>query len=151
MLSKFYRKYAILPSSKGFTLLEILAVLMIIALLVGVAAPAIFSRVRKGRVEATKVQINGLEQSLNSFNLDCGFFPSTEQTLESLITPPTIGRACKNYDPDGYLKKKTLPKDPWSKDFIYVAPGKQNPSSYDLSSSGPDGVEGNEDDIKSWE
>lgn len=137
-------------SERGFTLIELLAVLTILAIVVGIAAPAIFEQVKKGKINAAKVQLNGLEQSLNSFNLDCGFFPSTEQGLQSLLTAPGVGRQCKNYDSAGYLKQKSLPLDPWNKEFIYTAPGQNNAGSYDLSSAGPDGVPGNEDDIVNW-
>lgn len=137
-------------SSKGFTLIELLAVLTILAIIVGIAAPAIFKMVKKGKDNAARVAIGGIEQSLNAFNLDCGYFPSTEQGLEALLTAPTIGRACKNYDADGYFKKKEMPKDPWNNDFVYVNPGKNNTGSYDLSSAGADGLPDTEDDIVNW-
>ncbi len=136
---------------KGFTLVELLAVITILAIVVGVAAPQIFQMVKKGKMKATEVELNGIEQSLNSFNLDCGFLPSTEQGLDALLNPPTIGKTCKNYDSEGYFKKNAIPKDPWENDYIYVYPGQANPGSYDLSSPGPDGQPGTEDDIKSWE
>lgn len=138
-------------SRRAFTLLELLAVLTILAIVVGIAAPAIFNQVKKGKIDAAKVQINALEQSLNSFNLDCGFFPTTEQGLDALINAPTIGRQCKNYDTNGYTKKKSIPLDPWQKEFTYVAPGQKNAGAFDLSSAGPDGTPGNEDDITNWD
>lgn len=137
--------------SQGFTFLELLAALTILAIVIGIAAPAVFKQIERGRRDSTKVQINGFEQSLNSFNMDCGFFPSTEQGMEALNSAPTVGKPCKNYDPDGYSKKKTLPKDPWGEPYHYESPGKHNPSSYDLFSSGPDHQAGNEDDITNWE
>lgn len=146
------RRFRFLNVQKsGFSFLELLAALTILAIVVGIAAPAIFKMVGKGKIDSTKVQISALEQALNSFNLDCGFFPSTEQGLESLITAPTLGRPCKNFDPDGYLKKKSLPEDPWKKPFIYTSPGQHNASSYDLSSEGPDGLPQTADDINNWE
>jgi len=137
--------------SSGFTLIELLAVLTILAIVVGIAAPAIWNQVKKGKVNAAKVQINGLEQSLSSFQMDCGFFPTTEQGMAALLGVPTIGRSCKNYDTSGYLKQKSIPLDPWNKEFGYVSPGQNNPGSYDLSSAGPDGTSGNEDDITNWQ
>lgn len=137
--------------SAAFTLIELLAVLTILAIVVGIAAPAIWNQVKKGKMNAAKVQLNGLEQSLSSFQMDCGFFPTTEQGLASLLSAPTVGRQCKNYDSAGYLKQKTIPLDPWNKEFNYVAPGKNNAGSYDLSSDGPDGTPGNEDDITNWQ
>ncbi len=135
---------------RGFTLLELLAVLTILAIVIAVTAPAINSRIQKGKTNAAKVQINAISQSLNAFNLECGFFPSTEQGLDALISAPTVGRTCKTYDPAGYWEKKELPRDPWNSPYNYGAPGTHN-NPYDLSSNGPDGVAGNEDDIKSWE
>lgn len=138
-------------SFRGFTLLELLAVITILALVVGVAAPQIFKYIQRGRIEAAKVQISGFEQSLNGFSLDCGFLPTTEQGLTALIEAPASGRQCKNYDSEGYLKKKTLPKDPWGNDYVYASPAQKSGKSYDLSSMGPDGQDGTDDDIKSWE
>ncbi len=138
-------------ATKGFTLIELLAVLTILAIVVGIAAPAIFNQVKKGKINAAKVQISGIEQSLNSFNLDCGFFPSTEQGLQALLEAPTVGRTCKNYDSAGYLKQKSMPNDPFNNPYDYVSPGQKNAGSYDLSSRGPDGELGTEDDIGNWE
>lgn len=138
-------------SKKGFTLIELLAVLTILAILAGVAIPAVMKQLNSGKKKAAKTVMTGIEQSLNAFQLDCGFFPSTEQGLDALLAAPTVGTPCKNYDSAGYYNKKTIPQDPWNKPFIYVSPGKANPGTYDLSSSGPDRNEGTEDDIKSWE
>lgn len=135
---------------RGFTLIELIAVLAILVLVVGVTAPLITGQVRRAKVDATKVQINSLEQSLNSFNLDCGYFPTTEQGLDALKSAPTVGRQCKNYDPEGYLKKNQKLSDPFDQPYTYVAPGTHNTSSFDLSSSGPDGTAGNDDDITNW-
>jgi len=144
-------KFLRLHTQRGFTLIELIAVLAILVLVVGVTAPLITNQVRRAKVDATKVQLNALEQSLNAFNLDCGFFPSTEQGLEALRAAPTVGRQCKNYDPEGYLKKNQKLTDPFESAYIYVSPGQKNVSSFDLSSNGPDGVAGNEDDITNWE
>ncbi|MBN8555987.1 MAG: type II secretion system major pseudopilin GspG [Deltaproteobacteria bacterium] len=145
------KKHALLRSSQsGFSFLELLAALTILAIVVGIAAPAIFKNIAKGKTEAAKVEIASLEQALNSFNLDCGFFPSTEQGLDALIHPPTVGRPCKNYDAEGYLKKKSIPEDPFKQNYVYVSPGKHNPSSYDLYSIGSDNLDATEDDITNW-
>lgn len=140
-----------LAASRGFTLIELIAVLAILVLVVGVTAPLITNQVRRAKTDAAKVQLNSLEQSLNAFNLDCGFFPTTEQGLDALKTAPGVGRQCKNYDPEGYLKKNQKLTDPFEQPYIYTAPGVNNPSSFDLSSSGPDGTPGNEDDVTNWE
>ncbi|MDB5036880.1 MAG: gspG [Bacteriovoracaceae bacterium] len=137
--------------SRGFTLLEILAVLTILAILAAVAVPAVYNQLTKGKVKASRVLMSGIQSSLNAFQLDCGFYPSTEQGLDALVNAPTTGQTCKNYDTSGYYSKKKLPDDPFGKPFIYKSPGVANPNSFDLYSSGPDRIEGNEDDIKSWE
>lgn len=136
---------------QGFTLIELLAVVTLLAIIIGIAVPAVNSRLKQGKIRAAQVEIGGIEQALNAFNLDCNFFPSTEQGLEALISPPTVGKQCKNYDSDGYLKKKVVPTDPWQNPYIYVSPGQHNPSSFDLYSIGPDEQAGTDDDIKSWE
>jgi general secretion pathway protein G len=138
-------------SRTGFTLLEILAVLTILAILAAVAVPAVFKQLTSGKVKASRVLMSGIQQSLNAFQLDCGFYPTTEQGLEALISPPTTGSTCKNYDKEGYYAKRKLPDDPFGKPFVYISPGKVNPSSYDLYSTGPDRTDGTEDDVKSWE
>jgi len=127
-----------------------MAVLVLLGIIVGIAAPAIFKQMNKGRMKAAGIQIAALEQSLTGFSLDCGFFPDTAQSLVSLIEPPTTGTPCKDYDPDGYLKKKEVPKDPWKHDYVYVSPGEHNTSSYDLSSNGPDKTADTDDDITNW-
>lgn len=136
---------------KGFTLLEIIAVVTILGILIGVVGPQIMKMMRQGQRKSTVVVMNGIQQSLNAYQLDCGSYPTTEQTLEALITPPTIGTPCKNYDKEGYYAKKQVPRDPWGSPFVYLSPGKANPSSYDLYSVGPDKQDGTDDDIKAWE
>ncbi len=137
--------------SKGFTLIELLAVLTILAILAAAMVPAVFKQLASGKIKAAKTLMTGVEQSLNAFQLDCGFYPTTEQGLDALISAPTAGSTCKNYDSNGYYSKKKIPTDPWSKSFVYVSPGKVNPGTYDLYSTGPDRTDGTEDDVKSWE
>lgn len=137
--------------SKGFTLLEIIAVVTILGILISVVAPQVMKMMRQGQRKSTVVIMNGIQQSINSFQLDCGFYPTTEQGLEALITAPTTGNTCKNYDKEGYYSKKQVPKDPWGSPFVYLSPGKANPPTYDLYSIGPDKQDGTDDDIKSWE
>lgn len=134
--------------TRALTLIELLAVLTILALVVGIAGPAIYRQVTQGRARTAEAQIAGIEKSLNSFYLDCGFFPSS---LEDLINEPTEGRSCPNYDPEGYFERGGLPADPWGNPYIYQAPGEVRTSSYDLYSAGSDGEPGTEDDITNWE
>ena len=137
-------------SSRGFTLMEILAVMVLIGLIIGAAAPMISRQITKGKMSSTKIQLSGIKQSLTSFNLDCGFYPSTAAGLQALIEPPTTGKKCKDFDPAGYFDKSDIPLDPWKEEFIYVYPGQNNRGSFDLVSKGPDLTEGTEDDITNW-
>lgn len=139
-------------SHSGFTLLELLAVLTILAIVVGIAGPAIFNQITKGKAQAAKAQIASIEKSLNTFYLDCGFFPrSPEPGLDALINPPSVGRQCSGYDKNGYLEDKKAPLDPWGMEFFYEAPGQNRPDSFDLYSAGPDGEPGTEDDVANWQ
>jgi general secretion pathway protein G len=135
----------------AFTLIELLAVLVILALVVGLAAPQIINQLEGGKANAAKTEIAGIEQSLQSFYLDCGYFPKSEAGLSALFDPSAAGERCaKKYREGGYLKKKELPKDPWDEDYIYVSPGQNNPTGFDLTSKGRDGELGTEDDINNW-
>jgi general secretion pathway protein G len=134
--------------SRALTLIELLAVLTILALVVGIAGPAIYRQVTQGRMRTTEAQIAAIEKSLNSFYLDCGFFP---RQIEDLIAAPTEGRLCPNFDPDGYFERGSLPVDPWGNSYLYQSPGEVRATSYDLYSAGPDGEPGTEDDITNWE
>lgn len=133
-------------NSKGFTLLELLVVLVIIGLLAGYIAPKYFSQIGKSEVKTAKAQINSLEQALDHFRLDVGKYPSTDQGLASLVTNPGIDKW------DGPYLAKGLPKDPWGKDYQYASPGTHH-NDYDLYSYGKDEAEGGEgenQDIVNW-
>lgn len=136
---------------RGFTLFELLAVVTILAILAVVALPAINGLRNRANERASKAIMSGFSQSLNAFQLDCGFYPSTEQGLQALLTAPTVGSPCKNYETAGYFSKKTIPNDPWGSPYAYKSPGTANPESFDLYSLGRDRTEGTSDDIKSWE
>jgi general secretion pathway protein G len=135
---------------RGLTLVEVLAVLVIVAIVGGLVGPAIFNQISKGKSNAARAQISNLEKSLDTFYLDCGFYPATEPGLNALVTPPDVGRQCAGYDSRGYVKDRKLPKDPWGLDFFYVSPGENRPDSFDLFSAGPDGQPYTEDDVNNW-
>ena len=141
------RVLARIAGKRGFTLVEIMAVVFIIGLLVGIVSVGVSSRVKKARVEATKAQISALEQAISMFHLECGFYPDA---LSSLVNPPSSGRTCKGYPPEGFLSKKELPNDAWGKAFSYAEPGTHNREGYDLWSTGPDAEDGTSDDITNW-
>ncbi len=132
---------------RGFTLIEIIVVIIIIALIATLIGPNIFKRLSQGKQKAAKVQIEMLGQALDSYRLDIGTYPTTSEGLNALITNPGVEQW------DGpYLKKTVLPKDPWNRDYQYQSPGSN--SEYDLFSYGADGTpggDGENKDITSWE
>ena len=134
----------------GFTLLEILLVVIIIGMLVSVAVVKLGGKVKDAQITATRDQIHNYESALDLYELDSGMLPSTEQGLQALITQSSSAPAPANWK-GPYLKPPLLRKDPWNHDFKYTNPGQHNTTSYDIFSPGPDGVEGNEDDIGNWQ
>lgn len=131
----------------GFTLLELLVVLVIIGLLVGYVAPRYFAQVGKSEVKVARAQLKALEDSLDQYRLDVGRYPTSEQGIDSLNTQPA-GEARWQ----GPYLKKNVPKDPWGNPYQYKAPGEHG--EYDLSSLGKDGQSGGTGesaDITSWQ
>jgi len=136
----------------GFTLIEIMAVVLIIGMLSSIVGFAVFRQVDKARVVTAKAQIERLESSLELYAMDNGRFPTTEQGLDALVNEPTSAPEPMNYQPGGYLKGD-LPLDPWGNEFLYESPGSHNPGSFDLWSLGKDGLAGGEEldaDIGNW-
>lgn len=130
----------------GFTLLELLVVLVILGLLVGYVAPKYFAQLGKSEVKTARAQINSLEKALDQYRLDIGHYPTSEQGLAALNTAPA-GEA-KWAGP--YLQK-AVPNDPWGRPYIYRSPGEHG--ELDLSSLGKDGQPGGADDnvdIVNW-
>jgi len=141
-----------LNNKRGFTLIEIMVVIVILALLAALVGPKILGRTDDAKIQTTKTQIRSLESALKLYKLDNGVYPTTEQGLSSLVAKPTVGVIPKNYKEGGYLESKQVPKDGWGNDYIYVSPGEHG--DYDLSSYGADGVKGGEGknaDIVSWD
>ena len=134
----------------GFTLVEILVVVVILGLLATLVIPRVVGRGEEAKRTATLVQIRALEQALDLYKLDNGFYPTTEQGLEALVSKPSGMPEPMNYRKDGYMKK--VPVDPWGRAYVYRSPGEHGET--DILSFGPDGAEGGEEDnrdITNWE
>lgn len=138
-----------LPSGgaqSGFTLLELLVVLVILGLLVGYVAPKYFAQLGKSEVKTARAQINSLEKALDQYRLDVGHYPTSEQGLAALNARPATEQKWA-----GPYLQKAVPNDPWGRPYIYKAPGEHG--EYDLSSSGKDGQPGGDEenvDIVNW-
>ena len=136
----------------GFTLIELMVVLVILSILAMIVVPKFIGSEDKARVIEAKVQIRNFETALKLFKIDNGFYPTTEQGLQALISPPAIGRTADNYRPGGYLETNRMKPDPWGFEYAYISPGMQN--DYDIISYGADGKPGGEGydaDIINWE
>ncbi|OGW42103.1 MAG: type II secretion system protein GspG [Nitrospirae bacterium GWD2_57_9] len=141
-----------MKNQKGFTLIEIMVVVIILGLLAGLVLPRIMGQEDKARIETAKVQIRSLEGALDAFKLDNGFYPASDQGLDALIRKPESGRIPTRWREGGYLKPARIPKDPWNKEFVYLSPGSEG-REYEIVSYGADnepGGEGNNTDIESW-
>jgi len=142
---------------QGFTLIELMVVIVILGILAGLIIPRIMGRPEEARRMKARVQIESIETALKLYKLDTGSYPTTEQGLEALVTPPSEGdleNLGSRYRPGGYLEKGKVPKDSWGNDFVYLCPGVNDPYGFDLSSYGKDGQpegEGDDADINSWE
>jgi len=130
---------------QGFTLIEIMVVVVILGILAAAVVPKIMSRPEQARIEKAKHDITSLEGALNIYKLDNYQYPSTDQGLEALVQKPSGSPQPRNYKKGGYIKK--LNKDPWGQEYLYLSPGTH--SDIDIFSLGPDGQQ-SEDDIGNW-
>lgn len=139
-------------NSHGFTLIEIMVVVFIIGILLALVAPKLIGRTDDARVVEAKAQIKNFDTALKLYKMDTGYYPSTEQGLESLISKPSTGELPQNYREGGYLEKKNIPADPWGNPYVYISPGLEG--DYDIVSYGADrapGGEGYDADITNWD
>ena len=134
----------------GFTLIEIMLVVILIGILASIAVPRLTGRTEEARISTARSDIQGaLSMVLDLYELDARRFPTTEQGLKALVEKPSLPPEPLNWK-GPYLKKQAMPQDPWGNEYHYTCPGRNN-EDYDLSSSGPDGIMGNEDDINNWD
>ena len=135
---------------KGFTLVEVLVVVVILGLLAALVVPRVVGRGEEAKRTAAAVQIREIEQALEMYRLDSSLYPSTAQGIEALVSKPSIPPEPRKYREGGYLRK--LPADPWGSPFVYRRPGDH--VEYDLFSLGADGEEGGDGpgkDITNWD
>lgn len=130
---------------EGFTLVELLLVLFILATLAAIVLPRFSGTTERARVTAAQTQISTLKTALDAFEVDMGYYPKGRAGLTDLMQQP---RSAPNWH--GPYLQNDIPKDPWQNDYVYECPGRHNPSSYDIMSMGPDGRAGTEDDICNW-
>ncbi len=130
----------IVQTQRGFSLIEILIALTLLGIAGAFVAGKVFDQLYEGEVKSTRIQMNNLDARLKEFRRKCGFYPTTEQGLEALVTKPSGGRECRDYPPNGFIEDSQVPKDPWNNDFIYESDGK----TFNIISYGPDGEAGGE-------
>ncbi len=138
----------------GFTLIEIMAVVLIMGLLMAVVGVNIKSQIDKARVATAKAQLTQLESALEFYRMDNARYPNTTQGLQALVEKPSGSPEPRNYPPGGYLKKRDALLDPWGERFQYESPGTHNPHAFDLWSNGADFTPGGSDtgaDIGNWD
>jgi len=138
-----------MKDNKGFTLIEIMVVLIIIGLLASIVVPRLMGRTEEAKRTKTAVQIRNFQSALDLYKLDSGNYPTTDQGLQALVEKPAIGEIPKNWKEGGYIDK--IPKDAWGNNYIFISPGIH--TDFDLYSYGADGEEGGEGknaDIQSW-
>ena len=139
-------------SEGGFTLIELLVVIAIIGILAAYIAPRFIGRTEDAKINAAKAQIRSFETGLKLFKLDTGFYPSSDQGLDALVSKPSAGRVPERYKRGGYLESSKVPNDPWGNPYLFESPGSHG-LDYEIRSLGADGLDGGEEensDIESW-
>ena len=130
----------------GFTLLEIMVVIVILGVLASMVAPNIIGNKDKADLQKATSDIVAMENALDMYRLENNFYPTTQQGLEALVSRPSGSPEPKSYRENGYIRR--LPKDPWGNDYLMLSPGENGP--VDIFSVGPDGQADTDDDIGNW-
>ncbi len=133
----------------GFSLVEILVVLVIMGLLISVVAPTVLNRADEARVQKVQADFKAIETALKIYRLDNYVYPTTEQGLEALVEPSTLDPEPRNFKEGGYLAE--VPVDPWGRPYLYLSPGERGEVDiYTLGADGLSGGEGQNADIGNW-
>lgn len=130
---------------RGFTLVEMLLVLVILGTLAAIVVPKFAGRTEQAKVTAAQTQISTFQTVLDAFEIDNGYYPKGSNGLQDLIVEPSNAQ-----DWRGPYLNQDIPLDPWGNPYVYECPGKRNERGYDIMSMGPDGRSGNDDDITNW-
>ena len=136
-----------LGSKGGFTIIELMLVMVILTVLAAVVVPKFTKRSEQARITAANTDISNLEVALDAFEVDMGRYPTSTEGMKALIEQPSGAQTSSWKGP--YIKRG-IPNDPWGNPYVYIIPGKHNTSGYDLYSYGPDGKDGGSDDIDNW-
>ena len=140
-----YHRTFIRRARGGFTLVEMLLVLVILATLAAIVIPKMAGRSQQAKLTAAQSQISNIEMALDAFEVDNGYYPKTG-ALSDLVDAPATATGWK-----GPYLKKGVPPDPWGNAYVYEYPGKHTQNGYDIMSAGADGKSGTDDDINSWD
>jgi general secretion pathway protein G len=130
--------------ARGFTLIELLLVLVILTVLASLIVPQFTNQSKRAKSTAAKTDISNIGTALDAFEIDAGRYPTNDEGLDALVQQPS--GVTEWHGP--YLKQ--IKSDPWGNPYIYRYPGQHNTNSYDLSSAGPDGHDGDDDDVTNW-
>lgn len=137
--------------SKGFSLIEIMVVIVIMGLLLSYVAPKVFQNVEKAQLQKVQADFSSIKTALGNYRLDNFVYPTSEQGLEALVSQPQVAPEPRNWRSEGYLEK--VPQDPWQREYLYVSPGEDG-RPYEIYTLGADGVRGGTGqdlDISNWD
>lgn len=144
---------SVTKQQQGFSLIEVLVVVVIMGMLIGLIGPNVLGQVDRARVTTAKADLATLSQALDMYKLDNHFYPTTDQGLEALVQKPQASPVPRNWNVQGYLKASEVPLDPWDGEYVYLSPG-EGSEPYELMSLGADARVGGDDyaaDISSWD
>lgn len=138
-------------TQKGFSLIEIMVVIVIMGMLLSYVAPKVFQNVEKAQLQKVQADFSSIKTALANYRLDNFVYPTSEQGLEALVTKPSIAPEPRGWRSEGYLDK--IPSDPWQREYLYLSPGENN-KPYEIYTLGADGVRGGsgqDADISNWD